>query len=753
MFRVLLSGGLLAASATAAAAAAEPAPQVQEIVVTGEKRARSLQDTVASTAVLSAQRLDAANLRSLADVVNHVANVAETRGGEGFTIRRVSNSNVSGGGSGGLASVFVDGAAIPERGMISGVLDMWDVRQVEVLRGPQSTLQGRNALAGAIVIQTEDPSWTWTGKARALLSDRQEQSYALAVGGPIVADQLALRLSVQDRDADGFIRNLTRNADEDPVHATTVRGKLLLQPLAAPGLTVRASVIHDERDGGFVYSYARTDRPNAADDRIALGGFPNDNDVTTDLVSLSADYAIGDRFGLTSISAWNKVKSRGRYDLDGEPADLAHAVENETVSTASQELRLAYRGDRLDGFVGAYVARRDRDDRVASLSNVATPTSTLAAVLMGPPFALPAANAISLANTYATALPAVAIDFTGSAPEQTSTAAIFADARLRLTDKLSLLGGFRYDREESRLSVAQSARFAGVYPNPAAFGPYAAVIAGLNQVVGVYVAQAGAAEPETARKFDAFLPKLGLKYDMSQDASLAFVVQRAYRSGGVGLNIARSDVVAYDPEYTWNYELALRTAWLDRALTINANAYYVDWTDQQVLVALGSSPYDTQTENAGSSHLYGAELEVDWRPAAHWGLFGSAGYSRTKFDDFTVSSGAFVSDLSGSQFAFAPRWTLAVGGDYRWDNGLFASVNAAYRSSAFGIAGVNQAASRLDARTVVGAKAGYRADRWTLAMFGDNLFDEAYVQFVQPNADRAMFGAPRVLGLVLETNW
>ena len=113
MFRVLLSGGLLAASATAEAAAAEPAPQVQEIVVTGEKRARSLQDTVASTAVLSAQRLDAANLRSLADVVNHVANVAETRGGEGFTIRGVSNSNVSGGGSGGLASVFVDGAAIP----------------------------------------------------------------------------------------------------------------------------------------------------------------------------------------------------------------------------------------------------------------------------------------------------------------------------------------------------------------------------------------------------------------------------------------------------------------------------------------------------------------------------------------------------------------------------------------------------------------------------------------------------------------
>ena len=85
--------------------------------------------------------------------------------------------------------------------MISGVLDMWDVRQVEILRGPQSTLQGRNTLAGAVVINTEDPSWEWQAKARVLLSDRQEQSYALALGGPIVADQLAFRLSVQDRDA------------------------------------------------------------------------------------------------------------------------------------------------------------------------------------------------------------------------------------------------------------------------------------------------------------------------------------------------------------------------------------------------------------------------------------------------------------------------------------------------------------------------------------------------------------------------
>jgi outer membrane receptor protein involved in Fe transport len=753
MSRLALTGGVLAALLPALAYAQDAAPQVEELVVTGEKATRSLQDTVASVALIGAQRIEAENIQSLTDIVNRTANVAETRGGEGFTIRGISNSNVSGGGSSALASVYVDGAAIPERGMISGVLDMWDVRQVEILRGPQSTLQGRNALAGAVVINTQDPSWDWQARGRVLLSDRQEQSYALAIGGPIVADQLAFRLSVQDRDADGFIYNTTRKTDEDPVRATTFRGKLLFTPSTTPGLTVRASVIHDEREGGFVYSYARTDRPDAFENRVATGDFPNDNDVTTNLISLSADYALSDRLKLSSVSAWNKVKSRGRYDVDGGPTDLAHAVEDEIISTATQEFRLNYDGDRLSGLAGLYFSRRERDDRIASLSNVATPRTTLIGVLMSPPFGLPAANAAAVASAYVAALPSVAIDFRGDAPEEVTTAAIFADGRFRLTDKATILAGFRYDREESSLAVRQSTRFAGTYPNPASFGALAPVIAGLNQVVALYVSQAGASQPEVSRDFDAFLPKLGVKYDFTDDASLSFVAQRGYRSGGASLNIARAQVVAYDPEYTWNYELALRTAWLDKALTVNANAYYVDWSDQQVQVNLGSSIYDTQTENAGASHLYGAEVEAAWRPSAKWGLYGSAGYSRTKFDDFTVTAGSLTADLSGSEFAFAPRWTWAVGGDYRWDNGLFANLNANYRSSAYGVTGVDQAASRIDARTVVNAKLGYQVDHWTISAFGNNLFDEAYVQYVQPSASRAMFGAPRVVGVILEANW
>ena len=750
--RLVLAAGL-AVGLLPAGAFAEETSHVEELVVTGEKTERSLQDTVASVAVVTARRIEEENIQQFFDIANRTANVTESWGGVGFTIRGVSNRGVSGGGNGGLATVYIDGAPIQDNALSTGPLDMWDVAQVEILRGPQSTLQGRNALAGAIVVRTKDPTWDWSLNARALISDENEQTFSNAGGGPIVADQLAFRIAYQDRDADGFVYNETLDRQEDPVRAKTLRGKLLFTPSALPGLTVRAGVTHDERKGGYMYTYARTDRPDAAEHRVSLGDFPTDSDTTTDLLNLTTDYKFGDGFTLSSVTAWSKVDSFGRYDADGTAQPLEYGVVDEVDQSFTQELRLNYDGERLSGLVGVYYADRDRDYHLTSRSNVPTPRNTLLSLLTAPPFGLPPATANMVATVYAAALPSVPIDFDGIAPEEMRNIAIFADGRYQLTPQLSLLAGFRYDREEHTLAVDQTSRFAGSYPNPLAFGQLAPVIAGLNQAVGIYVAQANADVPSTSRDYDAFLPKLGLKYDLTSDASLSFVVQRGYRAGGAAINIARSTVVPYDPEYTWNYELALRTAWLNDTLTANANAYYVDWKDQQVAVNLGGSLYDYQTENAGKSHLYGFELESAYRPSVAWDVYGSVGYSRTEFDDFRVAAGSTSVDLSGSEFAYAPRWTVAVGGNYRWANGLALNLNASYRSDMYSATGVTQDQVRIDERTLVNGKFGYNADHWSLSVFANNIFDKNYIQYEQANLNRAVYGAPRVVGAILETRW
>jgi iron complex outermembrane receptor protein len=749
--RLALAAGL-AVGLLPAGAFAQETSQVEELVVTGEKTERSLQDTVASVALVTARRIKDENIQQFSEIANRTANVSESWGGIGFTIRGVSNRGVSGGGNGGLATVFIDGAPIQDNALSNGPLDMWDVAQVEILRGPQSTLQGRNAMAGAVVVRTEDPTWNWSLNARALISDENEQIFSIAGGGAIVADQLAFRVSYQDRDADGFVYNQTLDRQEDPVRAQTLRGKLLFTPSALPGLTVRAGVTHDERKGGYMYTYSRTDTPDAADNRVSVGDFPTDTDSTTDLLNLTADYRFGDGFTLSTVSAWSKVDSFSRYDADGTAQPNEYGVIDETDQSFTQEVRLNYDGERLSGLVGVFYADRDRDYHLTSRSNVPTPQSTIVAELVRG--GVPLQNAAAIAGAYAAALPGVPIDFDGIAPEETKNIAIFADGRYQLTPQLSLLAGFRYDREKHTLAVDQTSRFAGTYPNPAAFGPMLApAIALINQSVGLYVAQANADVPSASRDFDAFLPKLGLKYDLTTDASLSFVVQRGYRSGGAAINVARSVLVPYDPEYTWNYELALRTAWLNDALTVNANAYYVDWKDQQVSVNLGQSLYDYQTENAGSSHLYGFELETAYRPSVAWDVYGSVGYSRTEFDDFRVAAGSSSVDLSGSEFAYAPRWTLAAGGNYRWDNGLAANLNASYRSDMFSATGVTQDQVRIKERTLVNGKFGYNADHWSLSVFANNIFDKNYIQFEQASLNRAVYGAPRVVGAILETRW
>src|SRR5690606_13715882 len=123
-----------------------------------------------------------------------------------------------------------------------------------------------------------------------------------------------------------------------------------------------------------------------------------------------------------------------------------------------------------------------------------------------------------------------------------------------------------------------------------------------------------------------------------------------------------------------------RSTWLDGAMTVNANAYYVDWKDQQVSVNYGLNLYDYHTVNAGKSHLYGFEIEATHRVSQAFDWYGSAGYSRTKFDEFETTIDGTTSDLSGSEFSYAPRWTLALGGNYRWGSGFVANLNANYRS-------------------------------------------------------------------------
>ena len=722
------------------------------IVVKGEKSDRDLQDTTTSVAVTTDVRMEQENLVSLYQVFDRTANVSKTYGDSGFTLRGINNNDGEGSP---LSTIYLDGAAMSHFMTATGPSTLWDLSQVEIFRGPQSTIQGENALAGAVVLRTQDPDLdAWGGRARLLLSDPSDQRLAFAVGGPLIEDELGVRLAVERRDFDGFVDNPTRGVGEDALESVLVRAKVLWTPAGIPGLTARLSLNHFDRTGPYSFTYSSLDVPDYFDNRVNLSDAPNIDDTRTNSATLEVDYGLGDRWSLNSVTAWSDADSHRRYDNDYTATPGAAGGAELDSQALSQELRVRYEGARLRALAGLYYSERDTRNATASLTNVDTPGETIAGLLQS--IGLDPATAGAIAQQYVAALPVIPVDYRSASPSRSENKALFTDVEFDLVPRFTLLGGFRYDRQRYGFGSRTSAVFTGTLPDPAMFGsPLAPVIAGINQAVLGFVGAANGTSPYSTRTFDTFLPKLGLRHDISEDVSLAFVAQRGYRSGGSSFNLARSMVVAYDPEYTDNYEVSLRSQWFDGRLTVNANAYYIDWKDKQVSVNFGQGSFDYHTVNAGRAHLYGFELEATHRPTDGFDWYASLGHSRTQFDDFEPVLGGNIYDYSGSEFAYAPHWTLAVGANWRFADNWVANLNANHRSAIYGTTGTVQ--DQLGSRTLVNGRFGYEALDWSAWLFAENLFGEEYIQYRYTDQSldltHGILGAPRVLGIGFEARW
>ena len=360
-------------------------------------------------------------------------------------------------------------------------------------------------------------------------------------------------------------------------------------------------------------------------------------------------------------------------------------------------------------------------------------------------------------------------------PVEVETQAIFADFTYDLTDSVRLFGGFRYDTEEQTITTGNEVSILTPLPDPAAFPPIAAVI---TQVNGLLVANAldATEEPRTLQSpsFEAFLPKFGIGWDIDDKRSLNFIAQRGYRSGGVGINVATATSYTFDAEFTWNYEASFRSKWMDDRLTVNANAFFTDWSDQQVNIQLSSNTFDTETQNAGASEVMGLELETQYRASDNLDVYGSIGIAESEFTDFcaTVSiavtdgletcevDGATGFDFSGNTFVNAPDLTVA--GGFTWQNeNWIVNGNANYASASFSQLARPQEQKTIDERTLVNFRAGWRNDNFGIYLTGDNIFDEQYLTslFTFDPANNlsdpqfARFGRPQTFALQLEASF
>ncbi len=757
-FSLLLSG--------LAVCQAQAEDEIERIMVTGQKIDRTVQETAASVAVITADQIEDQNINDLYDALERTPNVSgHLRAG--FNIRGIDAFNVSGGGNSYLASVYVDGAPMPYRVIQQGGFSTWDISQVEILRGPQSTLQGRNALAGAIVMQTQTPSYEWSGKARIGVGEYGKRELAAAIGGELVENQLAFRLSGEKNDFDGFVDNITQGTTSDFSNNETYRGTLLYQPENHEEFEARLSFAKYKTDIGVLITKSPVE--DQYNNRITDFDEKTHSFTDTDLYSLNLSYDLTDELNLTSISTYSHAQYGYHWDGDMTPQPSSVLDDDRLDKTFSQELRLVFDYDDFSGVVGAYYSKLDVSDisggqRVTRMQDLGIPQLLVT----------PAPHGLGLSQAQADAILALYQDFDPAKIGQdtktyntVTNLALFADAKYEINEQWDIFGGFRIDREkqENRGSTLYTINNADMLPDPSnpAFSPQiSALISGLNAQMIAYATRASGVEPSVDSSFNAFLPKLGVSYHWSDDMTTSFTVQKGYRSGGVGTNIAQSKTFTYDPEYTWNYELALRSIWLEGQLVANANLFYVDWTDQQVNVQFSSNRYDSETLNAGSSTVKGFETELSYQIDDEISIYGGLGYAKSEFDEFIIKLPSGDRNLAGRSFADAPEWTANIGVNYQADSGFFANVNANYIDDSVALVdpyihGSKEGDAGFDpineAKTLINMRLGYQWDKVSIYLLGTNLLDEEYVQFADIGFDRQTLGAPRQFNFRIEAEF
>jgi len=345
----------LANSGWAAETSNAASPNVVEmapITVTGEKIDRTLEQTQSSVVVVTEQQLRDKADHSLVDVFARTPGVYSQAGNENWGIRGVPVSGFDDQGPStmnGAVSVYIDGAVQPNRALTLSPNPLWDTEQVEVFLGPQSTTQGRNSLAGAVVIKTKDPTFDPSFSAQTNVGNYGEKGLAVAGGGAIVEGKVAGRIAVDRQDGDGYIDNIALGKDANPHRTSNARGKLLILP--NDDLDVLLTYAHSEHRQGDNSVMRENDKVRYYKVSSNTQAFDN---LKQDTVSAKVDYRLSDAWSLTSMTVNTRSDYSNRLDFDQTAESNDVILRAHDGNLFSQELRLNYSSDDVKSFIGAY---------------------------------------------------------------------------------------------------------------------------------------------------------------------------------------------------------------------------------------------------------------------------------------------------------------------------------------------------------------------------------------------------------------
>lgn len=679
-----------AAQAQAPAAGAEAAGP-DDIVVTALRRADTLQNTPASVTAFTAQTIESAGIERPADFIGLTPNVnlVETQNaGNAFIIIRgitqARNSEPS-------VAVVVDGVQQVNPAQFNQ--ELVDIEQIEVLKGPQGGLYGRNAIGGAIIINTKQPTDEFEGKVTAGIDNGFSYWLRGVVSGPLT-DTLKFRVVGSWLDSEGFIPNPFLGEDADPVEDLTLRANLLWEPTEAVSLDLRGS-LNKLRTQALYFNIVGDVNDTSLPVRVNNAG-QNDRDIYN--VALKASFE-GDWGSVTSVTSYDKLSeilTGDAFNFLPIPESLFFFLfgfdlnQSQFLETESWSQDLRYQsptGNPLEWSVGAYMVGTNR---YISTGNM---VDTGAGVF--PVYRTPSTNPL---NPQATFL----------ADSQDNFAwAIYANATWKISDQFRLDGSLRYDEDQRENTTLTPPQY---LPNVPGFPP-------------------GVTGEVRKKTFSAWQPKITLTWKPMDELTLYGGWSRGFRSGGfnqtgVGAVAAANGIVGvndiFEAEVAETFEVGLKAQTPSRAVSFNAAAFTTETENSYFFVFLAAN----STQNLGNvpkTRIKGFELETVWRPADGFDINAALGYTDSNITDFPNPA------FEGNEAPLISRYTLNLGAQYRADVsanlGLLARVD--YRRIGRTWWDVENSTSR-DPVDLVDARLGIDGGRWALTAFGTNIFDAEY---------------------------
>ncbi|MEM6912865.1 MAG: TonB-dependent receptor [Pseudomonadota bacterium] len=708
----ILGGATCLAQLTSAWAQTDDSAGQDTIVVTGQFRDQALQEVPSAVNVFTAETIEDAGIRTTEDFVSLTPNLTFD---DSFTylnsfvvIRGVTQIN----NADAPVAIIVDG--VPQNNQKQFKMPLFDVEQVEVLKGPQGSLYGRNAIGGAINIVTKQPTNEFTGFVNGSVMNGTGYRAEAGVSGPIVEDKVLFRVSGSYYETDGLIENTFLNEDVDDVEFDySLRGKLSILPTDTISIDLRAS--YNEFEAGSSYDAVVDNTPNTPTVPLFRSGDTNDVFAPTsdfpgvtegEITELSGKFEWETPFATTTyILGYTDLTESYRADLDfsnpTQPSGIFGGFnlgqgQNLDVELLSHELRFVSPDDQAFRWIaGAYYLDTERD-------------------LLTRVF-------VDIDNDPGQFHDGIILVDRGEANDNTAWA-LFGQAELDVTDRLNIQVGGRYDEDE-REQV-----------DPAVSGS------------------------DRTKTFSSFQPKVTASYDLADDILGYFTYSTGFRSGG--FNAPGVVLEEFDDETLTNYELGLKTQFLDGRVTANIAGFLSESEDFQfffVDISTGSQIIS----NLGEVDIAGIDFDFQFLATDALTFYGGIGYTDSEIKDignadleaFLTGAGVDTGDVIGSRSPKTTEYTISLGAQFVTSitSDLDGVLRLDYERQGDRYWQIDNQDVR-DPIDLLNIRGTIRNDRWSASLWAKNLLDEEYyvdynpAEFAGTGFDLGFQGRPLTYG-------